>query len=201
MNLKEEEKRALLKSARSAIAGALGLSSQPPPRPTAALLQPCGVFVTLHENSASGGAPQLRGCIGYIEASSPLADTVPRAAVAAAFHDARFAPVTATELPRIEIEISVLSPLQRVGETREIIVGEHGLVMRRGMRSGLLLPQVASERGWDLETFLDQTCLKAGLPRRAWTEKDTIIESFSALVFSEGEFSTLDGNIHTERQP
>jgi AmmeMemoRadiSam system protein A len=194
VNLTQEEKRALLQSARGAIAAALGLPAAPAPEPTAALQEPCGAFVTLHEKTAAGEA-QLRGCIGYLETSSPLALTVRHAATAAALHDGRFAPVTASELPRLEIEISVLSPLRRVRDVSEIVVGEHGIVMRRGMRSGLLLPQVASERGWDLETFLDHTCLKAGLPRRAWTAKDTTIEVFSALVFGEGEFSILNTNV------
>lgn len=190
MNLTEAEKRALLRSAREAIASAFGGRQQAPPELTEALMQPCGAFVTLHERFA-GGPPELRGCIGYVESSAPLAETVRRAATAAAFHDARFPPVSAAELPRIEIEISVLSPLQRVRDIRQIVVGEHGLVVRRGMRSGLLLPQVASERGWDLETFLDHTCLKAGLPRRAWTEAGTTIEMFSALVFNERELGML----------
>lgn len=198
MNLTENEKRVLLESARGAIAAAFGGPQPRSPEPTGALAQPCGVFVTLHERVA-GGPPELRGCIGYVETSAPLAETVRRAATAAAFHDARFAPVGVEELPRIEIEISVLSPLQRVTDVRQIVVGQHGLVMRRGMRSGLLLPQVASERGWDLETFLDHTCLKAGLPRRAWAERDTTIEMFSAVVFSERELGILGPNTQTER--
>ncbi len=197
MNLTEAEKRTLLESARAAIAAAYGGPQQEPAEPTGALLQPCGAFVTLHERFA-GGPPELRGCIGYVESSAPLLETVRRAAAAAAFHDARFPPVSAAELPRIEIEISVLSPLQKVSDVREIVVGRHGLVMRRGMRSGLLLPQVASERGWDLETFLDHTCLKAGLPRRAWAERDTTIEMFTALVFSERELGILGPNTQTE---
>jgi AmmeMemoRadiSam system protein A len=190
VNLSESEKRDLLRSARGAIAEALGLPAEAPPDPTEALEQPCGVFVTLHERPA-GGAPRLRGCIGFLETSSPLSETVRRAAKASALHDARFAPVTAGELPGLEIEVSVLSPLQRVRAISEIVVGRHGLVMRRGMRSGLLLPQVASERGWDLETFLENTCLKAGLPRRAWADRDTTIEMFTAVVFNEADLGIL----------
>jgi hypothetical protein len=186
MILSESEQRALLRGARAAIAAPLGAPAEPAPPPTAALLEPCGAFVTLHER-APGGPPELRGCIGYVETDSPLAETVRRAASAAAFHDARFPPVEAADLPRLEIEISVLSRLRRVSDAAEIVVGEHGLVVRRGVSCGLLLPQVARERGWDRETFLAHTCLKAGLGRLAWKEPGTTIEMFTALVFNEAD--------------
>ena len=188
--LTETEKRMLLQIARAAIDAELCPGFQPRPDPAAGVLEPCGAFVTLHERQGSGQM-ELRGCIGYVETTSPLEETVRRAATAAAFHDARFPPVTPEELPGLEIEISVLSPLRPVRDIEEIRVGEHGLVIRRGMRSGLLLPQVASERCWDRETFLEHTCLKAGLARHAWREPETTIEMFSALVFNEAELGIL----------
>lgn len=137
--------------------------------------------MTLHKDG------QLRGCIGYIEAVKPLLDTIEEMARAAAFSDWRFNPVTAPELPRLEIEISVLSPITAVADPASIVVGVHGLIVSRGSKRGLLLPQVAVEWGWDRETFLAQTCVKAGLPESAWKEKGTKIECFSAEVFSEKE--------------
>ncbi len=196
--LTEDEQRTLLETARAAITSQPQAPPGPRPEPSAALLTPCGAFVTLHERLADGGL-ELRGCIGYVEAGAPLLETVRRAARAAAFHDARFVPVTAAELPRLEIEISVLSPLTPVRDPAEIVVGEHGIVIRSGMRSGLLLPQVATERGWDRETFLGHTCLKAGLPRNAWKEPGVAIEIFSALVFNERDLGILVKSDRTER--
>jgi AmmeMemoRadiSam system protein A len=189
MILSEEEKTTLLLIARETIAGAFGPGPAPHHEISAGLRQPCGAFVTLHERQgargAEGGPLELRGCIGYLESTAPLAETVGHAAHAAAFHDVRFPPVTAAELPRLEIEISVLSPLRRIEDPAQIVVGEHGIVIRRGMHSGLLLPQVATERQWSREQFLDHTCLKAGLPQRAWRGPGVTIEIFSALVFNE----------------
>ncbi len=99
-------------------------------------------------------------------------------AEAAAFRDQRFRPVTAKEFPELEIEISALTPLQRIRDVNLIQVGTHGILMRRGGYSGLLLPQVATEQGWDRTTFLEQTCLKAGLPRDAWKDRETEIYIF-----------------------
>ncbi len=108
-------------------------------------------------------------------------------AVQAALHDPRFPPVHAGEVQDIEIEISVLSPLVPVMDIAEIEVGRDGLVISLGRASGLLLPQVASERNWDRETFLDQTCVKAGLPAGSWRREDVTILRFTAEVFSEKE--------------
>jgi AmmeMemoRadiSam system protein B/AmmeMemoRadiSam system protein A len=143
--------------------------------------EPRGAFVTLKK------AGQLRGCIGYIEAVKPLAETIMEMAKAAAFSDWRFNPVQAEEIPNIEIEISVLSPLSEVRDPSTVVVGTHGLIVSRGSNRGVLLPQVPTEWGWDRETFLAQTCAKAGLPANAWKEKGTRIESFTADVFSEQE--------------
>jgi AmmeMemoRadiSam system protein A len=130
---------------------------------------------------------KLRGCIGHITASQPLLETVRKVAWESAFEDPRFPPLTPQELPRVRIEISVLSPFQRIMDVDCIEVGVHGILVRRGGRSGLLLPQVATEEGWNREEFLDRTCRKAGLPLDAWRSPETIIEIFSATVFGERE--------------
>lgn len=136
-----------------------------------------GAFVTLHKHG------QLRGCIGHIVAHFPLAETISKMATAAAFEDPRFSPVTAEELKDLEIEISVLTPFQKISNVEEIKVGVHGLYMKKGFHSGLLLPQVATEYKWDRKTFLEQTCRKAGLPGDAWKERDMEIYVFSADIF------------------
>jgi AmmeMemoRadiSam system protein A len=104
-------------------------------------------------------------------------------AIQAAFHDPRFDPVTERELPDLEIEISVLTPMKRIKDVEEIEVGKHGILIERGFHSGLLLPQVATEYGWGRKTFLERCCLKAGLPEDAWKDEDTRICTFSAEVF------------------
>jgi AmmeMemoRadiSam system protein A len=130
---------------------------------------------------------RLRGCIGMIESAGPLADTVARCAAASALEDPRFEPVTAVEVPSLEIEVSVLSPL-RAARAEEIEPGTHGLRIRQGYASGLLLPQVATRYNWGRERFLEETCHKAGLPPGAWREPDSQIEVFTAEVFSEADF-------------
>lgn len=136
-----------------------------------------GAFVTINK----GG--QLRGCIGYIQPYKPLYQTVEEMAAQAAFHDPRFNPVTKAELPDLEIEISVLTPMKRIKDIEEIEVGKHGILMEKGPYSGLLLPQVATEYGWDRKTFLEHTCLKAGLAKDAWKDEDVVISIFSADIF------------------
>lgn len=137
-----------------------------------------GAFVTLHKHG------RLRGCIGYIQGIRPLYQAVIDMAEAAAFDDPRFPPVTPEELPELNLEISVLSPLKEVKKLAEIEIGKHGLYLTLGAFSGLLLPQVATENGWDRETFLEQTCLKAGLPPEAYKDKEAKLYLFSAEVFS-----------------
>lgn len=144
------------------------------------LRRPSGAFVSLH---TSGG--DLRGCIGTIHPVAPLCEAVSSSAVSAATRDPRFHPVRGDELPSLQIEISVMSPIVRVGTIDEITVGRDGLIITRGGRAGLLLPQVATEYGWDRETFLRHTCAKAGLPHDAWRSAGCRIERFSAEVFSE----------------
>jgi hypothetical protein len=136
-----------------------------------------GAFVSLHKKG------QLRGCIGYIEGKGPLHKTIEEMAEAAAFRDPRFAPVTEKELSELDIEISVLTPLKKITDVNEIEVGKHGIYIKKGWYSGLLLPQVATEYGWDRKTFLEHTCQKAGLPSGAWKDKDVEIYIFSADIF------------------
>jgi AmmeMemoRadiSam system protein A len=137
-----------------------------------------GVFVTLHTQG------ELRGCIGVPEPASPLFQAAQECAMSAARADPRFPPMTAVELPDLQIEISVLSPLETVHDIDSIVIGVHGLLLNHLGHRGLLLPQVALERGWDQEQFLEQVCRKAHLPTTAWKEGATI-QRFSALVFSE----------------
>lgn len=144
------------------------------------LRQPAGVFVTLRTHDGD-----LRGCIGTIVAREPLLRAVVSSAVNAAFRDPRFVPVTAAELAALELEISVMGPIELVTDIEEIVCGRDGLIITRSRHAGLLLPQVATEYGWDRETFLDQTCVKAGLSPRAWRQRETRIEKFSAEVFGE----------------
>ncbi len=135
-------------------------------------------FVSLH--SADGG---LRGCIGTLEPRGALGESVVQMAVSAGQKDPRFTPVGADELPGLSVEISVLSPHEPVSGPGDVEVGRHGLLVRGRGRSGVLLPQVASEYGWDPETFLAQTCRKAGLPATAWRDPDVRVWRFSAEVF------------------
>ncbi|MBW2736564.1 MAG: AmmeMemoRadiSam system protein A [Deltaproteobacteria bacterium] len=145
-----------------------------------------GAFVSLHRRNPAPGQTRLRGCIGIFEADAPLADTVSRMAAAAATQDPRFSPVEAEELAELEIEISVLSPRQRA-QAEEVEVGRHGVYITQGVHRGVLLPQVATEAGWEREEFLAGTCRKAGLPADAWRAATTTIEIFSAQVFGEAE--------------
>lgn len=143
-----------------------------------------GVFVTLTKKG------QLRGCIGQFEAELPLYQMVINMAIASATQDPRFRSVSPEELKDIKIEISVLSPLERINKIDDIQVGVHGIYIKKGWHSGTLLPQVATEYGWDRITFLEETCYKAGLPADAWKDKDTEIYVYTAEVFHENEDST-----------
>ncbi len=145
--------------------------------PQGIVREKCGAFVTLHK------ARRLRGCIGYFEARKPLYQTVRECAFAAALRDPRFEPVTPDELPALQLEISVLSPLEEISP-EAIEVGRHGLLVSRGFQRGLLLPHVAVEWKWDRERFLEETCLKAGLPSDAWRQ-GAKIQAFTARVFSD----------------
>ena len=146
-----------------------------PPSPHLAELR--GAFTTLHLEG------QLRGCIGYVLPTDSLYKTIADTARAAAFDDPRFQPVTVAEAPELKVEISVLSPLQVI-RPDEIVVGKHGLIVTQRNRRGLLLPQVAIEWEWARETFLAQTCLKAGLPPDTW-QHGAELQAFTAEVFGE----------------
>ncbi len=141
------------------------------------LKEPYGAFVTLKKNG------QLRGCIGHLEADKPIYQVVSEMAISAAFQDPRFPPLEKAELDEVAIAISVLSPFERVKNVEEIVVGRDGLLIKKGFSSGLLLPQVPVEWGWDRDEFLRQVCRKAGLPPDAWPDAE--LYRFSAQVFGE----------------
>jgi AmmeMemoRadiSam system protein A len=155
------------------------------PPPSESLSTPAGAFVTLHR------AGRLRGCVGQVESPDPLSETVARSAISAALHDPRFPPVEPAEVQSLEIEISVLSPPEPISPD-SIVIGRHGLIVSQGERRGLLLPQVAVERQWSKERFLEETCSKAGLPRNAWREPATLILAFEAEIFSDESKKALD---------
>ncbi len=178
--LEESQRKYLLGIARRAMEGYIGAGKIPPEEGAQGTLSaPGAAFVTLTKNG------RLRGCIGYTEAVAPLFKVVQECAVAAATEDPRFPPVSSNELPSLRIEISVLTPLVPI-LPEEVEVGRHGLMVSQGGMRGLLLPQVPVEWGWDRETFLDQTCVKAGLPPSAWRHGATL-RSFTAEVFGEEE--------------
>jgi AmmeMemoRadiSam system protein A len=145
-----------------------------------------GAFVTLHKSG------RLRGCIGNFSAEGPLLNTVQTMALAAAKQDPRFPPVSPSEVPELELEISVLSPLKKIEDVGEIQVGVHGIYIISPRGRGVLLPQVATEYGWDRDTFLDQTCVKAGLNPGCWQDPRTEILIFSAQIFSEKDLMIQD---------
>lgn len=155
---------------------------QPAWETTGTLAAPGACFVTLRRRNGD-----LRGCIGTTEARAPLGATIREMARAAALRDPRFRPVEPDERDDLTLEVSVLSAPRRISDVSEIEVGRHGLVVTRGARRGLLLPQVATEQGWDRTAFLEHTCLKAGLPPGAWRDASTEIEVFSADVIEERE--------------
>jgi AmmeMemoRadiSam system protein B/AmmeMemoRadiSam system protein A len=176
-SLAPEEKKELLHIAREAIKLLIRenkLLNYEPQYPN--LLVNKGAFVTLKKRG------QLRGCIGFIEPVLPVYQTVIQAALYAASRDQRFPPVTAEELKSLEVEISVLSPLKKIKNLDLIKVGKHGLVISKGNKRGLLLPQVPVENRWSRETFLQQACLKSGLPPDAW-KQGADIYIFEAIVF------------------
>lgn len=175
------QKRALVdiarRAVRTSVAGGAG--------PAAVAPQPdfpdaSGTFVTLKKHG------ELRGCIGTLECRRPLAEEVARVAVSAAREDPRFEPVRFSELDDLGVEVSVLGPLEPIdpADPAAIVIGRHGLVVEQGSRRGLLLPQVATEWGWDRETFLAHTCAKAGLPADCW-RKGARVYRFAADVFGD----------------
>ena len=174
------EKRILLEIAHQAIDRKLRKENTSlAPREERRLNHKNGCFVTLKKQQ------QLRGCIGNFQSKLPLFKEVAEMAVAAAFNDPRFYPLETSELEHISIEISVLSPLRKIENIDEITVGVHGLYLEKDFFRGVLLPQVAVEHHWDKQTFLRQTCIKAGLPSEAWQDSDADIYIFSAQIFSD----------------
>jgi AmmeMemoRadiSam system protein A len=182
--LTPSERSGLLARARRAGATALGMpvNLPAPPEPSGRLSEPGMCFVTWKRDG------RLRGCIGSVEPFRPLWTDVEANAVQALLHDPRFPPATPKEFPRYRADISVLSPFVPAPDPLStIVIGVHGLLIEKGHRRGLLLPQVAVEWKWDVETFLRQACLKAGLPEQAWREGNppATVYTFSAEVFGE----------------
>jgi len=176
--LSDEEKRFCKDLIRYVITHHLGCAIGPKPTlESQTLNMELGAFVTLKRRG------RLRGCIGNIVGCGPLVATLERMAGAAAFEDPRFSPLTAEELDDLTIEVSVMGPLTLCPDPELIEIGRHGLYIRKSMHCGLLLPQVATECGWDRETFLDQTCVKAGLPKGTWRKSKTEIWWFEAVIF------------------
>jgi len=181
-----EQRGELLSIARRAIRERVCSRSDSLPAPADPILRaPGAAFVTLTHAGA------LRGCIGYVQAIRPLAEAVAHCAASAATGDPRFPPVTARELSALQIEISVLSPLRPAADPSEIQVGLHGLHISKDGRHGLLLPQVASDLGWDRETFLRQACAKAGLPQDAW-RRGADIQVFTVERIEDGRPVGMD---------
>ncbi len=177
--LTKKEQKDLLKIARDAIVSYVSTGNVPIiERTSKGLLLESGCFVTIKQ----GG--QLRGCIGNFVSDRPLYELVQEMAVSAATRDPRFYPMKEPDLADFELDISVLSPLRLAESVDEIEVGTHGIYIVKGSYRGVLLPQVATEYGWDRETFLNHTCQKAGLPDNAW-QKECEIYIFSAQVFGE----------------
>jgi AmmeMemoRadiSam system protein A len=179
VELTKAEEATLLRWARAALTG-------PAPQPasgelTAGLRAPAAAFVTLEQ------AGQLRGCIGYLQHDRPLWENVVRAARAAAQEDPRFPPVTAAEVPGLRVKISVLDPPLELADVARFDPQRHGIIVEREGHRGLLLPQVARERGWDAAQTLAAVCTKAGLPPQAWREAGTRLQVFTAREFGEAE--------------
>jgi AmmeMemoRadiSam system protein A len=179
-SISDQGRAILLQIARATISARLHgktLPASPPEDP--ALLERRGAFVTLKKDG------RLRGCIGHIEGVSQLWLAVRENAESAAFRDPRFPELDIDELAEIRIEISALTPLS-VSDPEDVVVGRDGVVVERGARRAVLLPQVAVEQGWDAATLLDAACRKAGLEAGCWREKTTTVQTFSAEVFGEG---------------
>jgi AmmeMemoRadiSam system protein A len=176
-----QERQFLLQIAHEAILSVLEGSEVSSFTPAPHLAEPRGAFATLYSNG------KLRGCVGFPTAIAPLYRAVMDASRAAAFDDPRFVPLRLAEAREVQVSLSILSPLRPIS-TEAVEVGRHGLVISEGPRRGLLLPQVPVEHGWDRITFLEQTCLKAGLSRDAWRE-GAKIEAFTAEVFGDRDCS------------
>lgn len=178
--LSSREQAILLQIARQAIESVVRQQPvSPEPREEKTLNGRRGCFVTIKQDG------KLRGCIGNFQSELPLFKEVAEMAATSASKDPRFYPLQEADLATITLDISVLSPLQKIDDIEIIEVGKHGIYLEKGYYRGVLLPQVATEHGWDRKTFLKQTCLKAGLPTDAWQSEDTDIYIFNAQVFGE----------------
>ena len=180
MQLSEKQKESLLDIARKTIEDITTGKTLPDFYIEDSLLnEKCGAFVTIHNKG------KLRGCIGNIIGHTSLWETVRKMAVEASQNDPRFPPVTAVELEEIDVEISVISPFEKIEDIKKIRVGKHGIFIKQGYYQGLLLPQVATEYGWGRKEFIEHTCLKAGLSRDCYRDSKSEIFIFSAIVFGE----------------
>lgn len=183
-SLTQDQREALLLIARQTIGNTIGKKSGNMPTENG-VSEPfnmkAGAFVSIHKKG------NLRGCIGTFDTTHPVENQIREMAAAAATRDPRFSPVEENEFDDIDIEISVLTPAKTISSIEEIVVGEHGIIISKGYRRGVLLPQVATEYGWDKKTFLEHTCRKAGLPNHAWKDEETTIQIFRAEVFGEKE--------------
>jgi uncharacterized protein len=181
VKLPVDSQRRLIEIARQTLEHVVGRRPLDYTRPADPFLDRAsyGAFVTLFNQD------KLRGCIGTCTPSEPLGEMVAHMTEAAATRDRRMKPVCGAELEQICIDISVLSPLERSENPLSLEVGKHGLHIARDRKRGVLLPQVATEYGWDMVTFLEQTCLKANLPKDAWRRRKTSVSSFTALVIEE----------------
>jgi len=183
-----QERKILLSQARESITAELEgrkpVYSEPVPGNESSLEKPCGAFVSLHITNQAG-EKNLRGCIGRMSANLPLIETVRLMAREAAFGDPRFPSLKQQELERCHIEISALSPMSICPDPRQVKVGVHGLYLIRNGRSGVLLPQVPVEQGWNLDQYLDYICIKAGLPSGSYEAVDAQLFTFTAVVFGE----------------
>jgi len=180
------EKKQLLDVARRAIRAAVEGGEVAGPRVSPEIVSQSdfgGAFVTLHRRG------RLRGCVGQVfpRRGDALADTLAHCAKAAALEDPRFEPVRPDELLEIEIEVSVLSPLEPIA-VEQIEAGKHGLMVSSGAQRGVLLPQVATQFRWNGRRLLEETCVKAGIDRDAWRKKEVRVEAFTAEIFSESDF-------------
>jgi MEMO1 family protein len=181
-DLTETEQKSLLRIARSTLESHIRSGKVPEVKPlTPRLAEKRGAFVTLHERG------ELRGCIGYIEAVKPLYQAASDMAVAASTEDPRFPPVGVEELDNIDVEITVLSPMRQVPSPDSVVVGRHGVVIKKGAHSAVFLPQVPVEQGWNHDTYLSELCRKALLPRDAWKSPDARLYVFTGQVFGEKE--------------
>ena len=181
----EADGAALVATAREAIAAKLEARAPRWPPAGPSLSAPSGAFVTLR--STAGPGSELRGCIGRMASTDPLVQTVRQMALAAAFEDPRFPPLSRRELLSISVEVTVLSPLREIESVDEIVIGKHGVLMTKGGHSAVFLPQVATEQGWNLDELLDNLCYKAGLSPAAWHSSEAKFHVFEGRIFEEGE--------------